>query len=80
MHKALSLGTKMIHNPNRKAHLSGYLRANLAFRWPLTSLTPSVFHADQLDGGTFLIWTLGLELQGASPNPMGHPNISKAWD
>ena len=49
-----------------------YPLASLAFRWPFTSLSPSVFDADQRGGGDFFIRALGLELQG-HPHPHGGP-------
>ena len=59
-------------NLNRKAHLSRSPLANLAFRWPLTYPTPSVFHADQRGMRGFLIRILGLELWG-QPHSHGGP-------
>ena len=59
-------------NLNRKTHLSLPATANLAFRWPLTYLTPSVFHADQHGMLTFLIRTLG-PVFWHHPQPHGEP-------
>ena len=47
-------------------------KANLAFRWPLTNLTPLVFHADQCGIGRLLIWTPGPEFCG-HPHPHWGP-------
>ena len=57
-----------MRHPNRKAHLAPNSTANLQFRGKMAYPTPSVFHADQRGGGTFLIWTLWLEF-------WGHPRI-----
>ena len=59
-------------NLNRKAHLSLSATASLAFRWPLTYPTPSVFHADQR--GMINIWirTLWPEFW-SNPCPHGGP-------
>ena len=46
--------------------------ANLAFRQSPTHVTPSVFHADQHGGGTFLIRTLWPEFW-SHPGPHGGP-------
>ena len=54
--------------PNKKAHLAPCFTANLPFGGNIAHPTPSVFHADQRGGGTFLIWTLWLEF-------WGHPRI-----
>ena len=48
------------------------LTASLAFRWPLTHVTPSVFHTDQHGIGQFWIKALGPELRG-HPHPHGEP-------
>ena len=54
-----------------------YLTATLAFRQPLTSLSPSVSHADYRGGEIFGSgpW---VQSYGEIPIPMGNPNISKA--
>ena len=49
-----------------------YLTANLAFRPNIAHPTPSVFDADQRGMRTFLIRTLGPELQ-RYPHPHGGP-------
>ena len=56
--------------PNRKALLSLYATAILAFRWTVPYQTSPVFHADQRGMGGFLIRTLGPEFQGY-PHPHG---------
>ena len=65
---------------NRKAHLSRSPLANLAFRWPLTYPTPSVFHADQRGMRRFLIRTLWPEFWQATLASMGNHNISNIRD
>ena len=71
MTTALIFYSKIDH-PNRKAQLSRWSTANLAFRWTLTHVTPSVFHAEQRSGCAFLIWTLWPEFW-SNPHLHGGP-------
>ena len=60
------------HNLDRKALMSPYLKANLAFMRSITHSTPSVFYADQRGMLGFLIRTLGPEIWG-HPQPHEEP-------
>ena len=57
---------------DRKALMSPYLKANLAFMRSITHSTPSVFYADQRGMLGFLIRTLGPEIWG-HPQPHEEP-------
>ena len=59
-------------NLDRKALLSRYPKANLAFMRFTTHSTPSVFHAEQCGMLGFWIRTLGPEFWG-HPQPHGEP-------
>ena len=63
---------KMWLYPNRKAHPAPCSTANSPIRGNIAYPTPLVFHADQRDGGTFLIWTLWLEFW-SHPRLHGEP-------
>ena len=63
--------------PNKKAHLAPCFTANLPFGGNIAHPTPSVFHADQHGGGTFLIPTLWPQFWGPSSSPWGSPTSAR---
>ena len=80
IHRFLFVAVWLCCYLHRKANLSLAPTANLAFRWTIAHLTPSVFHTDQRSMWTFLIRTLWPEFWQAILASMGNPNISKARD